>query len=131
MAGDKGTVCVTGGTGYIGSWLIMRLLDQGYHVRTTIRSDPGKPHLCQGYIYIKKKLTYASPDYQGVFIYKSKMTLEGIFILYISCFSSVILLIYIYIFSFRSLSTSLQKIHENNIYFQPYIYVKFHLYFFS
>ena len=55
MAGDKGTVCVTGGTGYIGSWLIMRLLDQGYHVRTTIRSDPGKPHLCQGYIYKKKK----------------------------------------------------------------------------
>ena len=53
MAGDKGTVCVTGGTGYIGSWMIMRLLDQGYHVRTTIRSDPGKPHLCQGYIYKK------------------------------------------------------------------------------
>ncbi|KAF3971709.1 hypothetical protein ACB098_06G193200 [Castanea mollissima] len=40
MEGDKGTVCVTGGTGYIGSWMIMRLLDQGYHVRATIRSDP-------------------------------------------------------------------------------------------
>jgi nucleoside-diphosphate-sugar epimerase len=40
MEGNKGTVCVTGGTGYIGSWLIMRLLDQGYKVRTTVRSDP-------------------------------------------------------------------------------------------
>ncbi|KAK4578567.1 hypothetical protein RGQ29_028601 [Quercus rubra] len=40
MEGNKGAVCVTGGTGYIGSWLIMRLLDQGYHVRTTVRSDP-------------------------------------------------------------------------------------------
>ncbi|KAG7992793.1 hypothetical protein I3843_02G145700 [Carya illinoinensis] len=43
MEGEKGTVCVTGGTGYIGSWLIMRLLERGYTVRTTIRSDPGGP----------------------------------------------------------------------------------------
>ncbi|EXB52641.1 hypothetical protein L484_022418 [Morus notabilis] len=41
MEGGKGTVCVTGGTGYIGSWLIMRLLDHGYHVKTTVRSNPG------------------------------------------------------------------------------------------
>ncbi|XP_015902806.2 vestitone reductase-like isoform X1 [Ziziphus jujuba] len=40
MATEKGTVCVTGGTGFIGSWLIFRLLDQGYSVRTTVRSDP-------------------------------------------------------------------------------------------
>ncbi|PON58458.1 NAD(P)-binding domain containing protein [Parasponia andersonii] len=40
MEGEKGTVCVTGGTGYVGSWLIMRLLDHGYFVRTTIRSNP-------------------------------------------------------------------------------------------
>ncbi|XP_059456935.1 vestitone reductase-like isoform X2 [Corylus avellana] len=39
MEGDKGLVCVTGGTGFIGSWLIMRLLDRGYSVRTTVRSD--------------------------------------------------------------------------------------------
>ncbi|KAI8021406.1 hypothetical protein LOK49_LG03G02485 [Camellia lanceoleosa] len=37
---DKGIVCVTGGTGYVGSWLIMRLLQHGYTVRTTIRSYP-------------------------------------------------------------------------------------------
>ncbi|XP_062156694.1 vestitone reductase-like [Alnus glutinosa] len=39
MEGDKGPVCVTGGTGFIGSWLIKRLLDRGYYVRTTVRSD--------------------------------------------------------------------------------------------
>ncbi|XP_057499097.1 vestitone reductase-like [Actinidia eriantha] len=37
MAGDKGLVCVTGGTGYIASWLIMKLLQNGYHVRATVR----------------------------------------------------------------------------------------------
>ncbi|CAA7408348.1 unnamed protein product [Spirodela intermedia] len=36
---DKGTVCVTGAAGFIGSWLIMRLLQQGYTVRATVR-DP-------------------------------------------------------------------------------------------
>ncbi|XP_052194340.1 vestitone reductase-like [Diospyros lotus] len=38
--GDKGPVCVTGGTGYVASWLIMKLLDHGYRVRTTVRSCP-------------------------------------------------------------------------------------------
>ncbi|KAE8669302.1 Vestitone reductase [Hibiscus syriacus] len=38
---DKGTVCVTGGTGFIASWLIKRLLHEGYSVHTTVRSDPG------------------------------------------------------------------------------------------
>ncbi|GMP42979.1 hypothetical protein CsSME_00012529 [Camellia sinensis var. sinensis] len=35
---EKGSVCVTGGTGYVASWLINRLLENGYRVRTTIRS---------------------------------------------------------------------------------------------
>ncbi|KAL8148576.1 dihydroflavonol 4-reductase-like isoform X2 [Apium graveolens] len=34
------TVCVTGASGYIGSWLVKRLLERGYHVRATVR-DPG------------------------------------------------------------------------------------------
>ncbi|KAK2650548.1 hypothetical protein Ddye_018037 [Dipteronia dyeriana] len=42
MEEDKGTVCVTGGTGFIASWLIMRLLEHGYYVRTTVRSNPEK-----------------------------------------------------------------------------------------
>lgn len=40
MEDIKGTVCVTGGTGYVASWLIMRLLQHGYSVRATIRSNP-------------------------------------------------------------------------------------------
>ncbi|XP_050213366.1 vestitone reductase-like [Mercurialis annua] len=39
---DKGIVCVTGGTGYVASWLIMRLLHHGYSVHTTVRPDPEK-----------------------------------------------------------------------------------------
>ncbi|XP_047166553.1 vestitone reductase-like [Vigna umbellata] len=42
MAETKGTVCVTGGTGFIGSWIIKSLLEHGYSVNTTIRSDPGR-----------------------------------------------------------------------------------------
>ncbi|XP_076942456.1 vestitone reductase-like [Bidens hawaiensis] len=38
---DKGSICVTGGTGYLGSWIIKRLLDDGYYVNTTIRSHAG------------------------------------------------------------------------------------------
>ncbi|XP_047311818.1 dihydroflavonol 4-reductase-like [Impatiens glandulifera] len=34
-----GTVCVTGASGFIGSWLVMRLLERGYTVRATVR-DP-------------------------------------------------------------------------------------------
>ncbi len=34
----KGTVLVTGGSGFIGSWCIIELLRQGYAVRTTLRT---------------------------------------------------------------------------------------------
>jgi len=34
------TVCVTGASGFIGSWLVMRLMERGYMVRATVR-DPG------------------------------------------------------------------------------------------
>jgi dihydroflavonol-4-reductase len=35
---DLGTVLVTGGSGYIGGWCIIDLLQKGYTVRTTVRS---------------------------------------------------------------------------------------------
>ena len=38
--GAKGTVCVTGATGFVASWLVKCLLDEGYHVRGAVR-DPG------------------------------------------------------------------------------------------
>ncbi|XWS77211.1 hypothetical protein CRYUN_Cryun01aG0242200 [Craigia yunnanensis] len=40
MEEDRRIVCVTGGTGYIASWLLMRILQHGYFVRATVRSDP-------------------------------------------------------------------------------------------
>lgn len=36
----RGRVCVTGGTGFVASWLIKKLLERGYSVNTTIRSHP-------------------------------------------------------------------------------------------
>ena len=35
---DKGTVLVTGGSGFIGGWCVIGLLQQGYAVRTTVRN---------------------------------------------------------------------------------------------
>ncbi|XP_021668557.2 vestitone reductase isoform X2 [Hevea brasiliensis] len=40
MEADKGKVCVTGGTGFVASWLIMRLLQHGYSAHTTVRPGP-------------------------------------------------------------------------------------------
>lgn len=37
MLKEKGKVCVAGGSGYLGSWMVMRLLQIGYYVNTTIR----------------------------------------------------------------------------------------------
>lgn len=37
----KGRVCVTGGTGFLGSWLVMKLLQSGYAVHTTVRPNSG------------------------------------------------------------------------------------------
>ncbi|OIW18989.1 hypothetical protein TanjilG_31047 [Lupinus angustifolius] len=42
MAEGKGRVCVTGGTGFIASMMIKRLLSNGFYVNTTTRYGPGK-----------------------------------------------------------------------------------------
>ncbi|KOM37257.1 hypothetical protein LR48_Vigan03g063800 [Vigna angularis] len=52
----KGTVCVTGGTGFIGSWIIKSLLEHGYSINTIIRSDPG----CKRDVSFLKNLPSAS-----------------------------------------------------------------------
>lgn len=36
-SGARRVACVTGATGFIGSWLIRSLLRRGYHVNATIR----------------------------------------------------------------------------------------------
>ncbi|CAN1339237.1 Phenylacetaldehyde reductase [Linum perenne] len=56
MSGEERVVCVTGGSGYIASWIIKLLLERGYTVKTTVR-DPNLTedgcfdsaiHGCQG-----------------------------------------------------------------------------------
>jgi nucleoside-diphosphate-sugar epimerase len=42
---DKATVLVTGGSGYIGGWCVIALLQQGYRVRTTVRSLAKEPQV--------------------------------------------------------------------------------------
>ncbi|KAK6918525.1 hypothetical protein RJ641_016947, partial [Dillenia turbinata] len=42
MEGEKGLVCVTVGTGSIASWLIMRLLQDGYKVQNTTGPEPSE-----------------------------------------------------------------------------------------
>ncbi|KAF7826002.1 vestitone reductase-like isoform X2 [Senna tora] len=44
MEGGKGRVCVTGGTGFIGSWMIKKLLEDGYSVNATVRSSSNPEH---------------------------------------------------------------------------------------
>lgn len=41
MEGEKGRVCVTGAGGFIGSWVVKRLLQEGYMVHGTVR-EPGE-----------------------------------------------------------------------------------------
>lgn len=36
---DATRVCVTGGSGYIGSWIVKRLLERGYKVHATVRNS--------------------------------------------------------------------------------------------
>ncbi|CAO2837303.1 unnamed protein product [Amaranthus hypochondriacus] len=42
MSGEGKTVCVTGASGYIASWIVKLLLQRGYTVKATVR-DPGDP----------------------------------------------------------------------------------------
>ncbi|KAM7255962.1 hypothetical protein ACFE04_011703 [Oxalis oulophora] len=44
MEDKRGTICVTGGSGFIASWIIKRLLEQGFSVNTTVRPDPPADH---------------------------------------------------------------------------------------
>jgi nucleoside-diphosphate-sugar epimerase len=45
MADQSGPVLVTGGTGYLGTWCVVRLLQEGWRVRTSLRDLGREPEL--------------------------------------------------------------------------------------
>ncbi|XP_071913534.1 dihydroflavonol 4-reductase-like [Coffea arabica] len=70
-AAAKGTVCVTGAAGFIGSWLVMRLLERDYVVRATVR-DPGNMKKVKHLLDLPKASTHLT-------LWKADMTEEGSF----------------------------------------------------
>lgn len=57
--GSRTTVCVTGASGFIGSWLVMRLLERGYFVRATVR-DPANANKVKHLLDLPKAETHLS-----------------------------------------------------------------------
>lgn len=67
----QGTVCVTGAAGFIGSWLVMKLLQKSYVVRATVR-DPKN--------FEKTKHLLNLPEAEtNLTLWKADMTEEGSF----------------------------------------------------
>ncbi|CAN6446643.1 unnamed protein product [Victoria cruziana] len=71
QAGRKDVVCVTGAAGYVGSWLIMRLLEQGFTVKATVR-DPDN-------IKKTKHLTDLPHAKERLTLWKADLSDEGSF----------------------------------------------------
>ncbi|KAJ0024987.1 hypothetical protein Pint_08992 [Pistacia integerrima] len=71
MVSESEIVCVTGAAGFIGSWLIMRLLEKGYTVRATVR-DPNNLNKVKHLLELPKAKTHLT-------LWKADMTEEGSF----------------------------------------------------
>nr|QOU08779.1 DFR2 [Triadica sebifera] len=65
------TVCVTGASGFIGSWLVMRLLERGYLVRATVR-DPDNAKKVQHLLELPNAKTHLT-------LWKADLSVEGSF----------------------------------------------------
>ncbi|XP_059293169.1 dihydroflavonol 4-reductase [Lycium ferocissimum] len=65
------TVCVTGAAGFIGSWLVMRLLERGYNVHATVRDPENKKK-------VKHLLELPKAD-TNLTLWKADLTVEGSF----------------------------------------------------
>nr|BAH24302.1 dihydroflavonol 4-reductase [Rosa hybrid cultivar] len=71
MASESESVCVTGASGFIGSWLVMRLLDRGYTVRATVR-DPANKKKVNHLLDLPKAATHLT-------LWKADLAEEGSF----------------------------------------------------
>ncbi|KAI4320975.1 hypothetical protein MLD38_034402 [Melastoma candidum] len=71
MGSESEVVCVTGAAGFIGSWLIMRLLEQGYTVRATVR-DPSNMKKVKHLLDLPKAKTHMT-------LWKADLNDEGSF----------------------------------------------------
>ncbi|XP_061969052.1 dihydroflavonol 4-reductase-like [Populus nigra] len=69
MGTEAETVCVTGASGFIGSWLIMRLLEKGYAVRATVR-DPDNMKKVKHLLELPKASTHLT-------LWKADLSVEG------------------------------------------------------
>lgn len=68
----KKPVLVTGGTGYLASWIVKQLLDQGFHVNTTVRNKANQ----QKYHHL---LDMASESQGQLSIYEADLLLDHSF----------------------------------------------------
>nr|ACM62744.1 dihydroflavonol-4-reductase [Garcinia mangostana] len=71
MGSQNEIVCVTGASGFIGSWLVMRLLERGYTVRATVR-DPDNAKKVQHLLELPKAKTHLT-------LWKAELGIEGSF----------------------------------------------------
>ncbi|KAJ8772635.1 hypothetical protein K2173_027812 [Erythroxylum novogranatense] len=71
MGSEAKIVCVTGASGFIGSWLIMRLLEQDYIVRATVR-DPDNIKKVKHLVELPKAKT-------NLTLWKADLSVEGSF----------------------------------------------------
>lgn len=71
MVSEGETVCVTGASGFVGSWLVMRLLERGYTVRATVR-DPENPKKVKHLLELPKAETHLT-------LWKADLAYEGSF----------------------------------------------------
>nr|USU43665.1 bifunctional dihydroflavonol/flavanone 4-reductase [Ailanthus altissimus] len=69
MGSGVETVCVTGASGFIGSWLVMRLLEHGYTVRGTVR-DPDNAKKVKHLLDLPKAKTHLT-------LWKADLAEEG------------------------------------------------------